>query len=129
MSSNAIDIEVDATDALRKLADLANRIENAEPIVENLSNEMADNIVNIAKGTVAHRTYALMDSVHYEGAYPTFIFTADAVDKYGVEYGVFVEYGTSMQEPQPFLEPAVNEGVRDARIIIKQEIMRFLREG
>ncbi len=123
----SINITVDATDALQKLSALVKRAEESENLVADLSNEMAKNIVTIAKGIVKVVTGKLQDSIRYEGEYPSFTFLADAEDKYGTQYGVFVEYGSSKQEPQPFIEPAVQEGLRDYKIIIKQEVARALR--
>ncbi len=123
----SINITVDATDALQKLKALVKRVEESEPLVADLSTEMAENIVTIAKGLVPVDTGKLQESIRYEGEYPSFTFISDATNKDGVQYGIFPEFGTSKQEPQPFLNPAVQEGLQDAKIIIKQEVARALR--
>jgi HK97 gp10 family phage protein len=124
-----VSISVNATNALAQLNQLTKNAEDSPKIVEELSMEMAENIVIIAKGIVPVDKGTLQESIHYEGAYPRFTFIADAKDKYGFAYGIVVEMGSSKQEPQPFMEPAINEGVRDAKTIIKQEIMRYLRSS
>lgn len=121
-----ISITVNATNALNKLEKLVRAADASEKIVQDLSDEMADNIVTIAKGLVPVDTGNLQESIHYVGAYPSYNFTADAKDTSGIPYGVFVEYGTSKKEPQPFIEPAVVEGLRDAKTVMKQEILRFI---
>jgi HK97 gp10 family phage protein len=122
-----LSISVNATDALKKLEALASRVEQSEPIVENLSNEMAENIKHNAKINCPSDTGNLQESIDYRGSYPSYEFVADAVNSQGQKYGVFVEFGTSKMEPRPFLEPSVDEGVRDYKVVVKEEILRFLR--
>lgn len=121
-----VEIRVDASNALKGLEQLVRNAEDSSQIVAEVSREMAEYIVTRAKELVPVDTGILQESIHYEGDYPSFTFVANAMNK-GEYYGVYVEYGTSMQSPQPYLEPAVKEGLKEHRAIMKDQIMRFIR--
>ena len=44
-----------------------------------------------------------------------------------VSYGVFVEYGTSRQAPQPYMEPALRENKAKIISIFKRELGKGVR--
>jgi len=67
-------------------------------------NDLGRQVVDIAVRYAPKRTGRLATSIHYmyNDATYTVAFVVDA------PYGVFVEYGTRYQRPQPYLRPALN---------------------
>ena len=67
-------------------------------------NQIGRDVVSIAQRYAPKRTGRLATSIHYmwNDATYTVAFVVDA------PYGVFVEYGTRYQRPQPYLRPALN---------------------
>ncbi|ELZ00767.1 HK97-gp10 family putative phage morphogenesis protein [Natrialba asiatica] len=59
----------------------------------------------------------LLDSLDYRTS-GTVQYTVRA----GVDYAIYVEYGTSKMQAQPFLRPAVEEAVRDLDRIIGSDL-------
>lgn len=83
---------------------------NADKLVgealDELLGRLGENIVENAQRTVPYRTGDLHDSLAYEAGDGVLIVGVDE-GLYGVDYGSYVELGTSRQAAQPYLVPAV----------------------
>jgi HK97 gp10 family phage protein len=71
----------------------------AEATVQSVANDAADK----ARSLAPVDTGKLRDSIHVEGEGPG----ADVV--VSVDYAASIEYGSSHNDPQPFLRPAVHQ--------------------
>lgn len=122
-------IRIDTHDTLGKLDAVLRNMEDATTVIETTADEMVEYMVSLAIGDCPVRTGQLRDSIRVEGSFPSYMIIADAVDKYGVEYGQFVEFGTSMQQAQPFMWPAIDRGVAQYASVFKEVYMAALRGG
>lgn len=75
-------------------------------------------VVPKAQANAPVRTGFLRDSIDYE------IQDDGVLFKVGAHYGIFVEFGTQLQDAQPYLIPAIQEHIQDLINIIKQELRR-----
>ncbi len=108
---------------------LANNVNESLAIVESMADEMVDYIETTATINCPVDTGNLQASIRTEGGFPSYSIVADAEDAYGVQYGPFVEYGTSMQNAQPFLRPAAQEGIAIYIPIIQQNLIAAIKGG
>lgn len=100
-------------------------LEAVRPVVENAVGQM----VETAQGLVPiGETGNLQKSIHIEGEYPFIMFVADAVNKQGDGYAVYVEEGTSKMQAQPFMRPAVDAEMVDLIPTLRMVLRNFLRE-
>jgi HK97 gp10 family phage protein len=82
-----------------------------EPWIDEWSGKVADDMRSLAPVD----TGALRDSIDE---------TSNGVEV-GVDYGVYVEYGTAHNAPQPFTVPAINRNIKSAaadagRLVVRQ---------
>ena len=122
-------VKIDMHDTLAKLDQILRNIENSTSVVETTADEMVDYMAIVAQEYCPVRTGQLQESIRVEGGFPSYSIVADATDKYGVEYGPFVEFGTSLQEAQPFLWPAINEGLAVYIPIIRANFRAVIKGG
>ena len=123
----SIEITVDMGNTLGRLAEIANNIEGGQGLIEQLSDQMVELMVTEAMMKVPVDTGNLMSSIHYEGSFPNYRLVADATNMYtGDAYAQYVEFGTSMQEAQPFMWPAVYSSMNIYLPIIKREFRTFI---
>jgi len=95
-----------------RLKRLAHRILRGSDVpIQNVSEQMMAFIESDAKDRCPKLTGALSESIHVQGSFPEYRIIADALDTQGKPYGPFVELGTSKQQAQPFMWPAVRDGI------------------
>ena len=123
----SITIKIDLKDTLEKLDNMVRNIEKGQDLIEKLSDEMVDFMVTEAMTKVPVDTGDLMSSIHYEGSFPNYQLVADAKNRYtNQSYGQYVEFGTSMQQAQPYMWPAVYSAVNTYLPIIQQQFRIFM---
>jgi HK97 gp10 family phage protein len=83
-----------------------------EPWQEEWSGKVADDMRSFAPVL----TGALRDSIDE---------TSDGVEV-GADYGVYVEYGTAHNAPQPFTVPAINRNIKPAAADLGRRVVRQL---
>ena len=96
-----LNIEFDSKDVKAMLAELQ---ENAKPMAEEIIKNIGTIAQNAARNTVPVDTGKLKQSITLE-----VVDEGEDVAAYigsDLPYAVFVEYGTSKQPPQAFLQPA-----------------------
>lgn len=120
-------IKIDMHDTLANLDKILRNIEDSPSTIEITADEMVDYMATIAQEYCPVRTGQLQESIRVEGGFPSYSIVADATDNYGVEYGPFVEFGTSLQEAQPFLWPAINEGLAVYIPIIRSNFIAAIK--
>ena len=120
-------VNVNLGDSLVKLDEILRRVEDFTSVVEFDADEMVNDIIIGAKGAVPVDTGMLRESIRAEGSFPNYVIIADAEDKYGTQYGPFVEYGGSKQEAQPFLWPVIYEAVRVYKGIILRDFRKVMK--
>lgn len=77
-----------------------------------------------AKGITPVDTGALRDSMHINGkSTPN---GAQASVSTNLEYAPYVEFGTSRQQAQPYLHPALQKNRRAVKNIVRDEIRRAI---
>lgn len=77
----------------------------------------AEKVITTAKAIVPVRTGALRDSLKFVVKQNGITFSA------GVDYGVFIEFGTTKMDAQPFMNPAVDENQR----FMVQQLMKVIK--
>ncbi len=123
---SGIEIRVNMKDTLAKLDELISKIEEGQGLIERLADEMVDDMVMQAKILVPVRTGQLQESIHSEGSFPSYQLVADAVDTSGIAYGGFVEFGTSLQEAQPYMWPAIHDSLSMYIPLIRHQFKMFI---
>jgi HK97 gp10 family phage protein len=108
MSYIDVKIEVYSADAFAKLENLIGRMNEVPPqVIDDMEWGMSEMEI-MAKGLCPIDTGNLQASIRWEGDFPTYALVADATNTRGEPYAAYVEYGTSKQEAQPFMWPAVD---------------------
>lgn len=67
--------------------------------------DMAEQVAEIARGLVPVDTGTLQDSIHVNNTPHEGLISVEA----DAEYASFVEYGTSVNDAQPFMRPAADQ--------------------
>ena len=123
---SGIEIRINMKDTLAKLDELIKNIDEGQNLIEGLADEMVDDMVMQAKILCPVRTGQLQESIHSEGSFPSYQLVADATDDYGTPYGAFVEFGTSLQEAQPYMWPAVHDSLSMYIPLIRHQFRMFI---
>ncbi len=123
----SITIEIDTTNTIARLDEILRAVDASQDIIEYDADEMVNEIVLRARGNAPWRTGNLAESIHAEGSFPSYAIVADAQNEYGQYYASFVEYGTSLQEVQPFLWPAVHEVIAEYRHKFSEDFRKAIR--
>ncbi len=127
-----LNVKIDTHNTLANLDKLLRNIEDSPTVIEEVADEMVEAIIvqaqiNWTSYSHPYETGNLMSSIHSEGNFPVYQILVDATDKYGAEYGQFLEFGTSTIQAMPFLWPAINQTIADYKIVFKDELARAIR--
>jgi len=90
---------------------------NTPVVEESWKNEWSKKVAGDMRSFAPVDTGALRDSIRE---------TSDGVEV-GVDYGVYVEFGTSDTAPQPFVAPAVNRNIKPAAQDLGRQVIRQLK--
>ncbi len=123
---SSIVIIINTSDTLAKLDEILKNVDKSQDIIEFDADEMVNEIVLRARSNAPYMTGQLAESIHAEGSFPSYTVVVDAQNEYGQFYAQYVEFGTSKQEAQPFLWPAVHEVVAEYRRKISQDFKRAI---
>ncbi len=119
-------IEMDTSGALAKLDSFLQNFMEVNKVVEEVTDDALDLIIETARVLCPVDTGLLRDSIHGEGSFPNYEIVVDAQNESGQFYGFFVEWGTSKQGPQPFLWPAINAVVPKMTYRLRRQVKDFI---
>ena len=122
----SITVTVDASDTLLKLDEILKNADRIQDVIEFYAYTMINDIVLQARSDAPLKTGRLSESIHSEGSYPSYTIIADAKNEYGQFYAKYVEEGTSKMEAQPYLWPAIYEGIAEFKSKISQDLKKAI---
>lgn len=122
-----VTVHVFDEEAMTHLAQLLGQLESVDYPIGEESQRAMEATIALAKYYCPIDTGNLMNSIRYEGMFPAYVLIADAKNKYGQGYAGYVEHGTSKQEAQPFMYPAIATTLQDFIANVQAAIRRWLK--
>ena len=125
----SVSIQLEDAAAMAALDKLAQNVQDVPTVIEMDAILFMDSLVATAQATVPVKTGKLQASIHWEGDFPEYQFIADALNESGNSYAAYVEYGTSQNEAQPYMWPAIEANIDIFRDRLTEDVRQFILES
>ena len=125
-----LEVEANFAQLERYVISIISNLEGIDQLLDEDLRQSLDEIVAYAKVYAPVDTGRLRDSIRYEQQEPlSYAIIADPRNpKTGRGYAVYPEYGTSKMPAQPYMRPALNEGLPKLLDMLKRDVGElFLR--
>jgi len=122
----SLEITMDTGDIERFILDAYVGVAQLDEVLDQDLRTGLEEIVAYAQYYAPVDKGRLRDSIRYEGGNMEYKLIADPRDDYGEGYAIYPEYGTSRQAPQPYMNPAIQEGMPKIVEMLKMDVSKLI---